>query len=86
MGRYISFAGGRFFVSLAHLHRLDPFTQQLQALPIHFAARDISPVAHETPVFQALGPYAQATAIEVQDLDLGRAAIDKREQVPRQRI
>lgn len=56
------------------------------ASPVHFATRDVGPVADKPALFQTLGPHAQAAAVEVQDTDSGGTAVDEREQVSGQRI
>ena len=65
MNRLAFGADDRLFVALAHLLRLDPFKQQLQARPVHFAACDIGPVADEPTLLKTFGPHAQAGSVEV---------------------
>jgi hypothetical protein len=50
--------------------RLDAFEQQLEPRDIELVARAAAPIADELPLLQALGPQAEAAAVEVQRLEM----------------
>jgi hypothetical protein len=84
MSRSILGAIDRFFIASTHLFWLDPFEQQFQAGPVHFAAGHIGPVANQPALLKALGPDAPPGSVEIQDLYLRGASVDEREQIAAQ--